>query len=805
LSLVRDPLAGIRVLDLATPRTELTGRMLADLGAEVVKVEPPGGTQARRLPPFAENAQRIDSLYWAWAGVGKQSVVLDLDRTEDRDRLLDLVRGADVLIESEAPGAMRQRLLDYERLSAINQQLIYLSVTPFGQHGPKALWPATDLTLEAACGRVAMQGDEDRSPVPVGYPQASLHAGAQGAADILVALNERAQSGRGQYLDLSMFETMFWTLMAAQGTRICLGDDDPSEDRDAQPPALALARLVPTVLLARDGYITIGPGAVQQVAAAIAQELREGGPLEDCLEHVDFHGLAAGVRDGIVAPEVIDAVSRMLAGFVSGRSQIEMVHFAHTHDLRIGPLYTTRSILADPHFNARNFIIESGGVRQPGPWARLSRTPLRHLRSAPELGDAALPNWPVRSVPSAPARRAGDAFAGLRVADFSWVAAGPTISKALADHGATVIKLESSTRPDLSRTLAPFFDGIPGPNRSYWSCLYMTSKLSLACNLALPEGRALARRVVDWADVVIESFSPGTMRKLGLDYESLVKGRPELIMLSTSLLGQTGPLASFAGFGQQGSGFSGHHAVTGWPDRVPCGVYAPYTDVIAPKFGVAALAAAILERRHSGLGQHIDLAQVEASIHFIAPLILDESVNGRTAPAAGHDSLYACPHGVYPTRGTREFIAIAVESQTQWQALRSTVPGLPLDDDAPLEARIAARDVIDAVLRGWSAGRDRYVAELDLIAAGVPAAAVRRPVEVYGDPQFAARGFLQRLPHSELGNVEIWGFPTRFSARDTMVRHAPPCFGEHTDHVLRDLLGLDETDIERYRDANVFV
>ena len=215
------------------------------------------------------------------------------------------------------------------------------------------------------------------------------------------------------------------------------------------------------------------------------------------------------------------------------------------------------------------------------------------------------------------------------------MAVGPITGKALADHGATVIRVESSTRVDYVRTLTPFKDNEPGINRSHYYNNLNSSKLGVALNLQTPEGKQLAKRLIDWADVIVENFTPGTMKRLGFDYETLNKERPELIMISTCLLGQTGPWASFAGYGPHGAAISGLHYITGWPDRPPTGPVGPYTDVIAPRYSVSALAAAILERRRSGLGQHLDVSQVESAIHFIEPLVLDETVNGRTAQAAG--------------------------------------------------------------------------------------------------------------------------------------------------------------------------
>ncbi|MXW35018.1 MAG: CoA transferase, partial [Chloroflexi bacterium] len=228
------PLEGIRVLDLATGYCEITGRLLADMGAEVIKIEPPGGHSSRRMPPFVDGHEgELDgSLHWAAYGIGKRSVVLDLDDEADRERLRQLARGADALVESLEPGALASMGLGYEDLSALNPALVYASITPFGQTGPHAHRPATDLTLQAAGGLVSLQGDDDRPPIPVGFPQAGLHAGTQAAADIVVALNERDHSGLGQHLDTSMQACVVWTLMDTTGYPPNEGQDKPGYGYD---------------------------------------------------------------------------------------------------------------------------------------------------------------------------------------------------------------------------------------------------------------------------------------------------------------------------------------------------------------------------------------------------------------------------------------------------------------------------------------------------------------------------------------------------------------------------------------------
>ena len=478
----------------------------------------------------------------------------------------------------------------------------------------------------------------------------------------------------------------------------------------------------------------------------------------------------------------------------------QLMEAAVMQDVRLAPVNTTRDIVEDRQLSSRGFWQHVGDYVHPGPAARFSRTPMTMDRPAPSLGEGQdlLSQVSPAARPGTHAHaRLGEAFAGLRVADFSWVGVGPITTKAFADHGATVVKVESETRLDILRGSSPFKDDLPGLNRSQWFANLNTSKLSLSLNLSTAEGRGIARRLVDWADVVVESFTPGTMASLGLDYETISKGRPELIMLSTCLLGQTGIYASYAGFGSHGAAIAGLHAITGWPDRVPCGPSGPYSDVVAPRFTVAALAAAIFERRTSGLGQHVDVSQVEASIRFIEPLILDELVNGVTAQAPGMDSPIACPHGIYPTAGIERYIAIAVADEAQWRALCSVIPLDDFDSGGvgSYEARHAARHRIDAAIAAWTSAADPWLLEARLTAAGVPASVVQRPTDLYRDPQLQERGFFVTLDHQEMGPTPYDGLATRFSAKPVMLHRAAPLLGQDNEVVLRDLLSLGPDEI----------
>lgn len=799
------PLHNIRILDLATPRAELAGRLLADLGADVLKIEPPGGAAARRLPPFDERpGHEGESLYWAAVGLGKRSLALDITKKAGRTQLLELAAEADVLVESFDPGYMSSIGLGYDDLSALNPSLIYASVTPFGQSGPLANAPAADLTIEAAGGLVALQGDADRVPIPTGYPQASFHAGAQAAADIVVALNERARSGLGQHLDVSAQAAIVWTLMHATGFPPNQGSNPPGtcEKRgESANPFPGLKHL--TLGQCKDGwYLTsvLLPGIGGRTFDALMQWAGNEGELDDDLRGVPWHSWAAEVLAGNLTVDQVNRAQDAFAAFARGRTMLELQRFALKHKVVLGAIYAIKDLPRDPQLAARRYWTTIGGRKHPGAYIRPSLTPARPSRPAPAPNDSAgAPAWkPRKSIaPTAPGAPREQAFAGLKVADFAWVGVGPIVAKALADHGATVVHVECSLRPDVLRLAPPYKESQPGIDRAQFMANYNSSKLGLALNLQTDDGKAIAHRLIDWADVVVESFTPGTMSRLGLGYEDLSRDRPDLVMFSTCLRGQTGPEAAYSGFGSQGAALCGLHGLTGWPDRPPHGTWGAYSDFIAPRPGVAGLAAALYHRQRTGRGQHVDLSQVEAAMHFIEPLLLDYTVNGHEATRHGLDSIYAAPHGVYPTRGKNRHIAIAVETRDQWRALCAIAPleAFAARNFDRLEARIAARAAIDAALAPWCRRHDAFKLAERLRAAGIPASAVQYPSDLYQDPQLTHRNFFVTLDHTVMGPTPYDGLVTQFSATPGILSKAAPCLGEDTQHVLSEILGMTENEI----------
>jgi crotonobetainyl-CoA:carnitine CoA-transferase CaiB-like acyl-CoA transferase len=397
-------------------------------------------------------------------------------------------------------------------------------------------------------------------------------------------------------------------------------------------------------------------------------------------------------------------------------------------------------------------------------------------------------------------------LAGLKVLDLSWVVAGPVIGRALADFGATVVRVESSTRVETARLMQPFVGGEQTPESSALYGTWNAGKLGVTLDLGSEEGREVARDLAHWADVVIESFSPGQMARWGLDYESLRADRPDLVMVSTSINGQTGPLSRLAGFGNIGAALSGFQAVVGWPDRGMLGPFGPYTDYVGPRFALCALLGALEHRRSTGQGCHLDVAQVEAGVWFQAPEIADNADNGTVLERLGNADREFAPHGVYPTADDGRYLAVAVTTDEQWLALTRVVGREDLAGDAELRTAAGRRSrssELDAALAGWTRQRGGQSAQDDLQAAGVPAHVSASSEDFCTDPQLLHRGHLVTLAHPLFGSTVVEGPRYLLSGTPGSVAAAAPTFGQHNGTVLADFLGYDDARIDRLAAAGV--
>ena len=394
-------------------------------------------------------------------------------------------------------------------------------------------------------------------------------------------------------------------------------------------------------------------------------------------------------------------------------------------------------------------------------------------------------------------------LAGIRVLDLSWVMVGPATARYLADLGAEVIKLESVTRIDPLRFLPPFMDGRPGLERSLSYHNLNSGKRCLTLNLKHEAGREAALRLVAWADVVIESFTPRVLHELGLSWDRIHEVNPNAIMASASIAGQTGPYASSTkGLGTTGAALAGATALVGWPDRAPAGPFGPWTDAVAPRFLVASILAALYQRRRGAGGLHIDLSQVEAGLQFLAPAALQHTVNGRDPERCGGRSPLRVPHGLYPCSGEDRWIAIDASHDESWQALRGLVGG-PLVDPSldTLLSRLRNRSAVDETLSAWTRVREAEEAETLLQAAGVPAHVVCRAGDLARDGELEAASYLRWFEDDELGRTAIEGprFGLPLPAPERPLRG--PRLGEHTHEILTEVCGYTSDEVAALREA----
>jgi crotonobetainyl-CoA:carnitine CoA-transferase CaiB-like acyl-CoA transferase len=795
-----------RVLDLSDERGLFCGHVLGELGAEVVHVEPPGA--------------RERSATWLAYARGSRSVALDLDDPADRERFLGLVRSADALVESADPGSWEARGLGYEALSAVNPALVWVAITPFGSHGPKAGYAATDLIVQAAAGSVDLSGPPDRPPLRTAGITAWAHAGAEAAGGTLIALAEARRSGRGQRVEVSAQRaknlTSFFTL---QSERV-----GHSRVRRNGSGFQLCGVTFPFVWACADGFVSLTVAldrGNRPFLDRLLGYMREEDGIEEDLAAMDWVVHLRGVRRGDLPNTDLRRLVDAIAAFLAGRRKDDLMAAALDRRLLLVPVSTFPDMLDSPQLAARSFWREDltadgrrlrlpahlvrGTARGPGAPAAAptvgqhTEEVLAEIRqpvaaASGSAADAAPAPAPV-APPTAP-------LAGLKVLDMMWVMAGPTSTGVLAQYGATVVRVENAARIDTVRLMAPWYDGRVGRETSVAFGSINAAKLSVTLDPNQPAAREVILDLVRWADVVTESFSPKAMKGWGLDYQSLRKIKPDLIMLSSCLFGQDGPYSLVAGYGTMGAAIGGMVQPTGWPDQSPAGPYGAYTDACAPRISTAVLLAALEHRRLTGEGLYLDQSQIESSLHYMTPAIVDHQLNGTVWDRLGNDDPVMSPHGIYPTGEDDEWVAIAVRDQRDWRALAALIGRADLGDDAGLATtagRRARREEIDAAVGEWTTRRSPSDAESRLQAVGVPAHTVVHAGSPE-DAQLAHLGHVVSVPHE--GQPDRLVERTRIDLTRTGPRPSHvPAIGQHTEVVLRDLLGYPTGRIDALRAA----
>ena len=819
-------LGDYRVIDLTDERGHLAGAIWAQMGADVIAVEPPEGSSARRLAPFAGDVEDPERSLHHWAyNRGKRSVVLDLGTADGVARAKALIAGADVVFECFEPGEAEALGLGRDVLAALNPALIHVSITPFGSDGPKAGWAVSDLVLQASAVNMAVTGDKDRAPLRAGgtLPQAMHNAASEAAGAALIALWERqTRSGLGQHIDMSAQQSMS---QASMSSVLNTSLNATVTQRIAGGASLQGID-IQLMWACADGHASVtflfGPG-FRAFTQNLMDWVCEEGFCDEATRDKDWVEYAMMLLDGREPVSEYERLKQILTEFFATKTKAELLDAAMTRRLLITPVSTTAEVVDSEQLAVRGYwedvehsdvVAEAGSdsfdpaaVRYPGAFAKFTESPLVDLRRAPTLGEHtdevlaeldATERLPAVPASIAPTAHTSPPLQGVKVLDFMWAMAGPAASRVLADYGAEVIRVESANKLDAVRSIQPFHDDVGDPDGSGLFSNLNAGKHGLALDMSKPEALEVIWDLIDWADVILESFSPKAMTGWGMGWSQVLERRPDVVMASSCLMGQSGPLALLAGFGTMAAAISGFFYPVGWPDRAPAGPFTAYTDYTSPRWLVAAVMGALEHKRQTGRGQYVDLSQSEAALHLMAPALLERTANGRIWEAAGNRDLVFAPQGAYRTAAGSSagedhddnWIAISCVDDGQWTALADA---MGRGDLAPLTAaeRHARHDELDEIISAWTRARDGKELMAEFQAAGVAAHIVQNSPEFTVDPQIIHREHLIEVPHAKQGTTTVENTRFVMSRTPAQVTYGGPTLGEHTFEVLTETLAYD--------------
>jgi len=804
------PLAGMTVLDLTDHRGEFGPWMLAELGADVIKVEPPGGTSARAALPVRESNGATDDLRsWQFCAYNsnKRSIVLDLDAPEDRDVFESLVKLADFVYESGVAGTLAAARYGHGDLAALNDRIIHVQVTRFGVDGPRGGEPASGLWLAALGGPANMQGIFERAPVKASIAQAWRHAGAESAAAGLMAHARMRATGSSQHVGVSAQAAMTWTLLNAMETHAICGRDFERSGTVAQ-----LAVPLEMRYRTQDGW-AIGVARGVATGRLLEWYIEEGLADESWrVEEWDTYDMRAAAGEPI--SRNFDELYQAMVGLCGRHTNAELLQRSMVLKETIAPVHTVADLVEFEHLRARDFwrpteAANTTPVELPGGPATIDGVRIGTKRQPPRLNEHSVEIRDQIAEAAADHEHSAQPlewsvgtaelpFAGLRVADFSWIGVGPITAKALADHGATVVRIESSSRLDGLRANPPFKDDVIDVDMAHFFGTFNTSKLSIDIDLKTPEGVEIAHRMIAWADVVVEAWTPGTFARTIADDDLIAELNPQAIVVHTSLLASGGPMSALGGFGYHAAAIAGFYPVVGWPDLPPDGPYLAYTDTISPRIITTTLLAALDRRRRTGQGCVIEAAQLECGLQFLAPELANYGESGTVATRIGNRDPEMAPQGVYRCAGEDRWCAITIADDTQWATLTKLMGAPPwalAPELSTLDGRLQAHDAIDDEIAAWTADQDAATLERQLLDAGIAAGMVQRSSDLLADPQYAHLGFHRWLEHPRMGNVPYSGHQYRIAGYDHGPRHAAPMIGQHTFDVLSEFLGLSDDEI----------
>jgi|TARA_B100000315_G_scaffold254215_3_gene294780 crotonobetainyl-CoA:carnitine CoA-transferase CaiB-like acyl-CoA transferase len=761
---------------------------LADFGAEVIMLvdadeHPPGKHPIAELAPFDGDGNSIPALY---VHANKQLLHAEFDS----DGVRELIQSADVLIESSSPARRQQTALDYDTVQGANPGIIYCSLTAFGQDGERADYPGNDLTLHAYSGWASLNGLADHPPLKGSGFQASYQAGTAAYAAILAALLHRfSHPGEGQQIDIAELEVLCSTFSPAVLGSACRG--------------IALHRR-------KDVDITGGPVPVKDGHFALtisrAHFWRDAMDILGLPELGQSEDLQKSWYRQRHKEEFVSQVQERMKSW----NRMDLFNELAARRVIAGPVLTMAELAQNEHLRGREFfqIAHDGdsSIEFPGAPFKMSesRWQLKHDRP---IASTALPT--PEELPSFSAKQDADPrrdgpFSGYRGVVLTQAWAGSYSTQLMALMGAEVIQVEVRKRPDSWRGLydgpmpAQLEDATTAHNPHNCNPLYNSvnlNKLSVTLDLSETEGLAVFRDLVKHADFVAENFSPRVMGNLGIGYESLRRIKEDIILLSLSAYGHSGPWANVPGIGGTLEPTSGMSALLGYPDGFPLNSGQMYPDAVAGLHGFAALTTALMHRQRTGKGQFIDLSMQEANFTFIGDAWLEFVANGNVRARLGNRHMTFAPHGIFTTEGDDQWIAVAAETELQWQQLCGVAGHQEWLDDSRFvdnSSRKENEDVLDLLIGEWTATEARDELAQKLAQAGVIAAPVLDPLEVGSDRALRDRGAMVAVEHPETGRWYQPGVPFRMSLTSPRVRRHAPLQGQDSLSVYKRLLNMSE-------------
>jgi crotonobetainyl-CoA:carnitine CoA-transferase CaiB-like acyl-CoA transferase len=814
-----------RILDLTTEKAFMCGRALSDWGAEVIKIEPPGGDPARFRGLFPDD--KVDpekNLTWLAFNANKKSVTLDITSKAGKELFKKLVKTADAVIESYAPGYLDSIGLGYKDLSAVNPGIVLTSISGFGQEGPYKNYKDPDIVVRALGGMVYTAGYDDRPPLTVSYEHSHSAGAMNGAAGTMIALIQRAHTGKGQHVDAITQQALDIICSAEiEGPYALFGQIPTRHGRARASVTLLDGSTFYNTLLwpCKDGYIALNlllnPTAAKN-NHSMMKYLKKDGIDIGFLEGWDWEKKSWEHMTREQAEKLMDSLGK----FFLNHTKDELLKLAVENRFQLGPCNNAEDVLKHPQLAARKFWKEIehpglGKLKFPGGAVVTTQGYVGPRTRAPKIGEhndeilKTLDSFK-KSAEKPKTYDSKKPFEGVKVVQLCWAGVGVYTCNYLSHYGATTIRVETSTRPDPVRLFAPFAPTKPGEplgleRSAFFTITHTAPEMGISLNFKNPEALEIFKKLVKWADVVAEGFPAGVMDKQGLDYEGLKKINPNIIMFRTCGYGHTGPMADQPGFGSILTAVTMMDNIVGWPDRPPIPPSTYYTDQLSPMYASLAIMAALDYRRRTGKGQYIDHSQIETGLNYMTPLILDYQVNHREFKSQGNKSEYAAPHGIYHCKGEDRWVAIAVTSDEEWQSFVKAIgsPKWALDKKyAKAADRVKNSDVLDKLVETWTINYPPEAVEEMLQKAGVGAGVVANAQDIDEDPQMNYYNFYREIEHPYVGKLRYYHpAPIKLSAVETAVGR-PVLLGEHTDYICTKILGMSQEEVDKLRQKGAF-